>query len=172
MVIGRIYFVAAPGRIKIGYTTQPERRLATLQAVDMEQLESLGTIPGTRGLEGLLHARVDAYRIKGEWFLDCAEVRQLVDDALEGKFPVPPESKDVIDGRSSLMDDRATTADILRSTMLESRRIANEISDRIKRRENVSDLVTSALFLAEHVIAPILHDKESTARIIGGLDRT
>lgn len=79
-----VYFVAAPGRIKIGFTTQPEGRLAGLQAADMEPLSMLAIISGTRRLERHLHILASKYRLRKEWFEDCPAVRAIVDRAISG----------------------------------------------------------------------------------------
>lgn len=87
---GKVYFVAAPGRIKIGYTCQPERRLRTLRHVDMEDLAVVAIIDGDRRVERDIHERLREHRLRGEWFLDCAEVRSAIEDAVAGKFVASP----------------------------------------------------------------------------------
>lgn len=75
---GKVYFVAAPGRIKIGFTISPESRLDKLRQVDMEELTMLGIVDGTRRLERHLHRKLAPFRLKGEWFLDCPDVRSAI----------------------------------------------------------------------------------------------
>lgn len=75
---GKVYFVAAPGRIKIGFTINPDSRLEKLRQVDMEDLSVLSVVDGTRRLERHLHRKLAPYRLKGEWFLDCAAVREEI----------------------------------------------------------------------------------------------
>lgn len=84
----KVYFIVGPGRIKIGYTSQPERRLNDLRNSDMEQLSLIGSIDGGRALEKKIHALVSYYQIKGEWFRDCPEVRGVIDRAMRGEFMV------------------------------------------------------------------------------------
>lgn len=85
-----VYFVGAPGRIKVGVTADIERRLATLQAVDMEPLTLLATVDGAHALERETHRRIADYRIKGEWFRDCHEVRGVMQTVIEkGKRAFP-----------------------------------------------------------------------------------
>jgi len=152
MIVGRIYFVSAPGRIKIGYTRQPDKRLASLRAVDMEELTTLGVVPGTRDLEQALHSRVRAYQIRGEWFVDCQAVREAVNDALAGKYQVDEQPEPEAD----ITANEIPVGEIVLAAVQESKRIASEIQDRIAARKDISDLITSALFLAEHVIAPAM----------------
>jgi len=85
MKIGKVYFVSAPGRIKIGYTVNPDDRLEKLRQVDMEELVVIGIIDGTRRLERHLHKELSPFRLKGEWFLDCAAVRSAISECLSSK---------------------------------------------------------------------------------------
>lgn len=157
-MMGKVYFIAAPGRIKIGYTKYPERRLAQLQAIDLETLESLGAISGSRKLESRLHSLAAAHRLRGEWFSDCADVRELVASALRGDFADDeerPKYAREMDAASS------AHAEVLRSATAETKRILAEVERGVANGEDVSDLVRSACFLGESVIAPL----------IGALDR-
>lgn len=91
-----VYFVAAPGRIKIGFTTQPESRLAALQAVDMERLSMVAIVEGSRKLEMHLHKLAAPHRYVREWFLDCPEVRELIQLAVDGKIAFQEEAKALV----------------------------------------------------------------------------
>jgi hypothetical protein len=77
---GKVYFVSAPGRIKIGFTLNPDSRLEKLRQVDMEHLTVVAIVDGTRRLERHLHRKLASYRVKGEWFLDCVAVRNAIND--------------------------------------------------------------------------------------------
>lgn len=90
---GKVYFVSAPGRIKIGFTTKPEKRLIVLRRSDMEELTVIAIIDGSRALERKLHALVDKHRLRGEWFTDCADVREVIADAVAGKHAMIAEPK-------------------------------------------------------------------------------
>lgn len=85
-----VYFVAAPGRIKIGFTTKPERRLVELQSADMEPLSMLHIIAGSLKLERRLHELAANWRIRREWFQDCPEVRAIIARAVAGEILVDP----------------------------------------------------------------------------------
>lgn len=88
---GKVYFVSAPGRIKIGFTRRPERRLLTLRRADMEELSVIAIIDGSRFLEKTLHAILKNHRVRGEWFADCAVVRAEIESARAGKYPLEAE---------------------------------------------------------------------------------
>lgn len=82
---GKVYFVSAPGRIKIGYTVNPDDRLEKLRQADMEPLSVIAVIDGTRRLERHLHEKLSPFRLKGEWFLDCAAVRDAMNECLSSR---------------------------------------------------------------------------------------
>jgi hypothetical protein len=102
-----VYFVAGGTCIKIGISTNIKSRFASLQTSSGEDLRLLATIPGGIALEREIHARLDGYRKRGEWFLDCAEVRAaIVDLCGENVFeaveeppqPSPPRPlRDILD---------------------------------------------------------------------------
>ena len=68
--IGWIYFVRATesGRIKIGFSFDPKRRLGDLSTASPEILELVGMMRGSIGDEFLLHAKFAKHRLHGEWF--------------------------------------------------------------------------------------------------------
>lgn len=65
-----IYFIRAVNSwsIKIGVSSDPKKRLASLQTGSAEPLELLGTIPGDLAEEKRLHSQFARFRIGGEWF--------------------------------------------------------------------------------------------------------
>lgn len=74
-----IYFAAHGERIKIGYTRGPlKRRLDAIARNLPGDLEIIGHIPGPRVLEQEIHKHLKKYRLKGEWFTDCAETRRSI----------------------------------------------------------------------------------------------
>lgn len=78
----RVYFiqVGLGGPIKIGRSTAPLTRLATLQTGHSEQLRLLVTTTGGDELEKSLHQKLRSHRLRGEWFSPHAEVLAEVDD--------------------------------------------------------------------------------------------
>lgn len=153
MMYGRVYFVSAPGRIKIGYTRRPDVRLQQLQSADMENLTMIGTIVGSRWMESEFHKKLSAFNIRGEWFTDCTQVREVINAALAGNMPVEPEP-----GEVHPREDRHSDVQInlLKSAINESKAIAAKIEDRLSRKEDITDLIDMAAFLAEKIIAPAL----------------
>ena len=66
---GRVYVIQHGNRVKIGFTTQPTRRLA-----DLPHDRVLALIPGDRRLESALHKKFQSIRTSGEWFEDHPEL--------------------------------------------------------------------------------------------------
>lgn len=83
---GFVYFIrrmARGGAIKIGFSIEPQKRLARLQTSSADMLVILGVTPGTIATEKAIHARFKHLRLRGEWFRATddlhayiAEVRQ------------------------------------------------------------------------------------------------
>lgn len=89
---GTVYFVGAPGRIKIGFTTNPEIRLLALRNADMEPLTVIASLVGERRHERAIHGRFAHLKIKNEWFRDCGELREYIAAVQrDGLETLPPE---------------------------------------------------------------------------------
>ena len=75
---GYIYFIqgVSGGPIKIGYSKNPQKRLATFQTSHSERLVILGCVKGNIAYERQLHKQFSAYRIRGngEWFRPGREI--------------------------------------------------------------------------------------------------
>jgi hypothetical protein len=71
-----VYFVqrGTDGPVKIGSAEDVGKRVRTLQTGSPERLRLLATVPGGSSLEGLIHERLGAHRIRGEWFRPHAAV--------------------------------------------------------------------------------------------------
>jgi hypothetical protein len=163
MKAGKVYFVSAPGRIKIGYTTQPEVRLAHLQATDMERLEVIGVVDGLRSDEKALHERLDSHRLRGEWFLDNDEVRGVVSLFISGKLKFVRKTRDISGIDAAHIE---VSALVLRASLDELRTLGDDIFERALRREPTGDLRRMMLFLSEKVVGPLLgSSKEDAAEI-------
>ncbi len=67
---GFVYFIEAVGlrAVKIGFSHDPQHRLAELQPSCPVQLRLLAAVPGTESIESTLHHKFLNQRIHGEWF--------------------------------------------------------------------------------------------------------
>ena len=74
-----IYFFQSvdTGRIKIGLSKDPKKRMKQLQT--SERLFLLHAIKGTRWLESNLHDRFAHLRIHGEWFEPAQELFDYIE---------------------------------------------------------------------------------------------
>lgn len=73
-----IYFIqdSRSGDIKIGYSREDARlRLRSLQCGNPAELHLLGTCEGLISDERALHSQFSDYRLRGEWFIDCPQIR-------------------------------------------------------------------------------------------------
>lgn len=66
---GFVYFVGADdGPIKIGFSVDPEARLAALQTGSAFRLRILLLLEATSAMERDIHESMDPWRVHGEWF--------------------------------------------------------------------------------------------------------
>lgn len=73
-----IYFAETADRIKIGIAQDVNARLRALQAGAAQPLNLIGSIKGNLRREQEIHNAIKQYRIKGEWYRDCPEVRATI----------------------------------------------------------------------------------------------
>lgn len=86
VVTDRVYFMSDGRAMKIGTSERPTQRLASLRTLtndgtrcpddlDRAALVLLLDIPGGRALERQFHQIARRWRITGEWFRDCIDLR-------------------------------------------------------------------------------------------------
>lgn len=65
-----VYVIHATGTslIKLGYSTNPQKRLSELQTASPHKLQILASWPGNRAREKRLHRHMAQFRREGEWF--------------------------------------------------------------------------------------------------------
>lgn len=76
-----VYFVQAEngGAIKIGYSVNPEARLARMQGTALgAKLRLIAKIDGGPEIEQLLHERFAKDRLNGEWFRPSMRLRRFI----------------------------------------------------------------------------------------------
>lgn len=86
-----IYFIRDPlsRRVKIGLSDDPWKRLAYIQIGCPSDLELAGVEPGEEAREKALHQQFAAYRVRGEWFSETAELAQYIATLA---VPIRPQS--------------------------------------------------------------------------------
>ncbi len=70
--------VGEGGPIKIGFSDDPAARLCQIQTGNPQQCILLGTIDGGLEREADIHAELAEFRVRGEWFLPCPAVMDVV----------------------------------------------------------------------------------------------
>lgn len=97
-----IYFAKreSDGLIKIGTSKNVRRRIYALQKELDESLHLLATCEGSYTAERSIHNSLTDYRIEGEWFSDCKEVRDFIDGL--DKFDPPIEGLSPSGGRREI----------------------------------------------------------------------
>lgn len=74
--------------IKVGYTADVQRRVKQLQTGQPYPIKVLGFLPDARQSdEARWHQALRKWALRGEWFLDCAEIRYLVECVKAGARP-------------------------------------------------------------------------------------
>lgn len=89
---GFVYFVqmGRAGPIKIGYSTNPAARIASMQTSNARELVLIGSIPGDTAVERAIHRELSAYRLRGEWWRPEPAVMRYVRKLLRHGSPWPP----------------------------------------------------------------------------------
>ena len=101
-----MYFIQAGaqgGPIKIGFTRgDPFARMRNLQTAHHTPLRMITFVPTTIDDESWLHTMLRNYRLHGEWFRDCGNLRALIREMVLG-------TEDVIDREQigALVDSEA-----------------------------------------------------------------
>lgn len=76
---GFVYFIGTDdGRVKIGYSTDPEARLVALQTGAAGRLSLIAKMPGRYEDEKNLHIRFGRHRLRGEWFRHAGDLRNFI----------------------------------------------------------------------------------------------
>lgn len=129
--MGWIYFAhnATAGLVKIGFSSNPRRRLASLSMASGTDLILVGLVGGaTRRGEGRVHACLRSFRVKGEWFKDHDDV---MSEARKGKDVLPPEGYEPKSLKKDRMISLAKRIEDLDRRVIElEKKLAQEIRDR------------------------------------------
>lgn len=84
---GAIYFVQAEATsdVKIGFSTNIQKRIKALVTGSSSGLVLLGAMPGTVFDEKALHKRFSQHRLQGEWFRNHPEVMGYINEIVAVK---------------------------------------------------------------------------------------
>lgn len=86
-----VYFIQSGegGPIKIGYSTNVEKRQRDLQISSPHQLALLARLPGGPKLEKVIHRGFAEHRVKGEWFRPADDLLTFIHEVSIGAFEQP-----------------------------------------------------------------------------------
>jgi len=98
---GFIYAIGNGDLVKIGWSIDPNRRLAALQTGSPESLVLLGVVAGTRQAERDAHLKLGAWRVRGEWFKIEGDVAGFV-----GSLEAAPAAPAISESRVSPLQSR------------------------------------------------------------------
>ncbi|MES2602127.1 MAG: GIY-YIG nuclease family protein [Pseudomonadota bacterium] len=90
---GKVYFLEGGGRIKIGHSRDVAARVRNIATSSPIKLGLLGSVDGSHKVEKAVHRMLAEHRVKGEWFVDCPQVRAVLDLMREhgsGVIPLEP----------------------------------------------------------------------------------
>ena len=65
---GFIYLIESKNTFKIGFSTNPKRRLISLQTANSEKLVLVKQVKGTLEDEQTIHSKLQIHRLNGEWY--------------------------------------------------------------------------------------------------------
>lgn len=77
--LGFVYVCKLADHVKIGFSTDVESRIASLQTSAPTPIHLLITFPSTQVIERELHKRFAAQRTKGEWFRHEGEIKAWIE---------------------------------------------------------------------------------------------
>lgn len=84
-----IYFIRCPAMnaVKIGFTSDPYKRMASMQVGCPAELVMHGYFQGKMGDERWLHSKFGSQRIRGEWFTESKEMLAFFDEVIAKGMP-------------------------------------------------------------------------------------
>lgn len=76
--LGYVYFIQSDQAIKIGFATNPDKWIKSLQTSNQHKLVIRLVLQGDREFERILHQRFASARLAGEWFKKCPEIESFI----------------------------------------------------------------------------------------------
>lgn len=86
-----VYFIRPVGQagpVKIGSSASPAARLRQYNRCSPIDLEIIGALPGGFDIEWRIHAELERFHLRSEWFSAEPEVLALISAALSGTLDV------------------------------------------------------------------------------------
>jgi hypothetical protein len=86
--VSSIYFISDGDSIKIGRSKDVTARMKDLSCGSARPLSLIASVNGHSKHESKVHAELADYRLNGEWFADCQEVRSAISRYVESGISV------------------------------------------------------------------------------------
>jgi len=80
---GYIYFAKSDDLVKIGFATNPHRRVQELGTGNHNKIVLYDSFPSYQAAEKLLHRRFKADRVRGEWFHLSNDIEEFLEDLFD-----------------------------------------------------------------------------------------
>jgi hypothetical protein len=77
--MSNIYFISDGASIKIGRSKSVGARFRSLEIGNPNDLQLIACVDGGSSEEKAIHRELEQFRLRGEWFADCAQVREAID---------------------------------------------------------------------------------------------
>lgn len=88
---GYVYAIASGDLVKIGWSTNPQKRFSKIASDNGADCDLLGYISGTRDDESEIHQRFAANRVRGEWFARDHEIDSFIREFSRPERVVPDD---------------------------------------------------------------------------------
>lgn len=156
---GFVYFVQGKKTrlVKIGFSTNADRRLDDLQSGSPDTLRMLGMAPGSRLAERRLHEVFQDHRVHGEWFKPSSELLSLA-------ASLPPCSGQAIIGQCG-HNDKFDTA-LMKTWSLTTEEKSQYLKECLDESEIISHRLCALGIPTEEASAGIRQAKESLAELL------
>jgi hypothetical protein len=92
-----VYFATDGIAIKIGQSRDVETRLKALATGNSRPLQLIATVDGDTRHETQVHNELADYRLNGEWFEDCPEVRDAITQYQTSGIVITDDERAVVD---------------------------------------------------------------------------
>jgi hypothetical protein len=80
---GYIYFAKSGDLVKIGFASNPHRRVQELGTGNHNEIFLYDSFPSYQAAEKLLHRRFKADRVRGEWFRFSNDIEEFLEDLFD-----------------------------------------------------------------------------------------
>lgn len=87
---GHVYFARRGEKVKIGFTTDPKKRIAALETMTGARFDETVVFEADARMERQYHERFQDARHLGEWFQVTPEIRSVMSDIAESGYPSIP----------------------------------------------------------------------------------